>query len=102
MFENFVPATGQTLERYFSNFTTQATKLPPVGIVVLVVVSVMLMLTIERTLNDVWYVKVRRRGVFAFLLYWAIITMGPVFIGLSFAMSSYIVSLSFFASNTTF
>jgi len=101
MFENFVPATGQTLEQYFSNFTTQATKLPPVGIVVLVVVSVMLMFTIERTLNDVWYVKVRRRGVFAFLLYWAIITMGPVFIGLSFAMSSYIVSLSFFASNTT-
>lgn len=95
IFTNFVPATGKTLETYFSSFTTQAIKLPPVGIIALIVISIMLMLTIDRTLNDVWYVKVRRRGVVKFLLYWAIITIGPICIGLSFVVSSYIFSFSF-------
>lgn len=95
IFANFVPATGRTLETYFAGFTNQATKLPPVGIIALIVISIMLMLTIDRTLNDVWHVQVRRRGVVKFLLYWAIITIGPVCIGLSFVVSSYIFSFSF-------
>lgn len=100
VFENFIPATGTTLETYFSNFTRQAVKLPPVGLVVLIIVSIMLMLTIERTFNDIWKVGVRRRGLVSFVFYWAVITIGPVCLGLSFVLSSYVFSLSFIANNT--
>lgn len=100
IFANFVPATGQVVDHYLTSFISQAAKLPPLGIIMLVVVAIMLMLTIERTFNDIWYVKVRRKGVIAFLRYWAIITLAPIFIGLSFAISSYIFSLSFVARTT--
>jgi membrane protein len=101
IFENFIPATGHALEGYFSNFIGQATKLPPVGIMILIIVSIMLMLTIERTFNDIWTVTVRRRGLIASLFYWAIITMGPICLGVSFALSSYLFSSSLLAGNLT-
>lgn len=100
IFSNFVPATGEMIEKYFANFTSQAAKLPPVGIIALIAISIMLMFTIEQTFNDVWYVKVRRKGVRKFLLYWAIITIGPLSIGLSFFVSSYVFSSAVFSHNS--
>ena len=92
-FEHFVPATGKVVEGYLTTFAAQASKLSGIGIALLIITAVMLLLTIERSFNEVWRVKVGRKGVVAFLTYWAIITLGPIFIGLSFIISSYVFSL---------
>lgn len=95
IFSNFVPAKGEVVQQYLSSFAGQASKLSVVGTIFLVITAVLTMLTIERALNDIWHVQERRRGVSAWLRYWAILSLGPVFAGMSLAATTYVVSMPF-------
>ena len=53
----------------------------------------MMMATIDRALNAIWEVKAERSLAGKFLVYWAILSLGPVLIGASILVTSYIVSL---------
>jgi membrane protein len=97
VFSNFVPASGDVIQKYLQNFLGQTGKLSAVGTIFLVVTAVMTMLTIERALNDVWKITNRRKGIYSLLMYWAVLSLAPVFLGLSLAATSYVVSLPFIA-----
>jgi len=97
IFENFVPATGKIIQEYLHQFTTQVSKLSIWGTAFLIVTSLLVMFTIEQGMNKIWRVSSSRRGVPAFLLYWAILSLGPVILGLSLAASSYLFSIPFIA-----
>ncbi len=98
VFENFVPATGAVVQEYLQGFTAQARKLTAIGILFLVITSIMMMKNIEAALNRIWRVSEPRSGVSSFLLYWAVLSLGPVLIGLGLVLSSYISSLALFDS----
>lgn len=93
IFENFVPATGKVIQGYLQQFTAQVSRLSIVGIGFLFVTALLVMVTIENAMNKIWRVGVSRRGIAAFLLYWAILSLAPVLLGLSLAASSYLVSM---------
>ncbi|WP_131777345.1 YihY family inner membrane protein [Legionella impletisoli] len=95
IFENFVPATGKAVQDYLQMFTKQVSKLSILGVVFLVISALLVMYTIERSMNKIWRVSSARRGTSAFLLYWAILSLGPFLLGLSIAASSYLFSLPF-------
>ncbi|STX29914.1 ribonuclease BN [Legionella beliardensis] len=95
IFENFVPTTGKIVQNYVQDFATQVSKLSIWGVAFLFVTAILVMVTIERAMNKIWRVSSARRGVAAFLLYWAILSLGPIFLGLSLAASSYLVSMPF-------
>lgn len=101
IFENFVPSTGKALQSYLQLFTQQVSKLSIIGTVFLFVTALLVMYTIERAMNKIWRVKTSRHGVSAFLLYWAILSLAPVLLGLSLAASSYVFSLPFTQAYTT-
>jgi membrane protein len=61
---------------------------------VLVVTAFLMLVTIEKAFNTIWRVRQPRRGVSSFLLYWAILSLGPLLLGAGFAVSTYITSLS--------
>lgn len=92
VFEHFVPTTGTQLEEYFRDFAQQTNNLTSIGIVMLLVTAVMMLRKIETTFNVIWHVSVSRKGVNGFLLYWALLSLGPVMMGGTFAVSSYIIS----------
>ncbi len=92
VFAHFVPSTGSQLEEYLHGFATQARNLTSIGVVMLFVTSVLMLRKIETTFNLIWHVSVSRKGVNGFLLYWAILSLGPVLMGGTFAVSSYIAS----------
>lgn len=94
IFHNFVPSAGEALQEYLRNFTTQARQLTWIGVGVLAVTAFWMLVTIERTFNTIWRVRQPRRGVATFLLYWAILSLGPMLLGAGFAISTYIASLS--------
>lgn len=96
VFQNFVPATGDVVQEYLQGFTSQARKLTAIGVVFLVITSIMMMKNIEAALNRIWRVSEPRRGMSSFLLYWAVLSLGPVLIGLGLLLTSYIASLPFF------
>ena len=79
---------------YLTQFSRQANKLGGVGLGVLLVTAVALILTIDRTLNNIWRVKTRRPLTQRVLIYWAAITLGPVLLGASLVLTSFLVSAS--------
>ncbi|EXJ13150.1 hypothetical protein D791_00503 [Nitrincola nitratireducens] len=93
IFENFVPATGEVVHEYLKDFTDQARRLTAVGIVFLVITSIMMMKNIEAALNRIWRVTEPRKGVSSFLLYWAVLSLGPLLIGFGLLLTSYITAL---------
>ncbi|MGL4316804.1 MAG: virulence factor BrkB family protein [Pseudomonas sp.] len=94
IFHNFVPSSGETVQEYLQAFTSQARHLTWAGVVLLAVTAFMMLVTIEKAFNAIWRVRQPRRGVSSFLLYWAILSLGPLLLGVGFAVSTYIASLS--------
>lgn len=94
IFRNFVPSTGATLEEYLRNFIEQARHLTWLGVALLAVTSFFMLVTVEKTFNDIWRVRIPRRGVSSFLLYWAVLSLGPLLLGAGFAMSTYLASVA--------
>ncbi|MGP0170747.1 virulence factor BrkB family protein [Pseudomonas sp. NCHU5208] len=94
IFHNFVPSTGETVQEYLREFTGQAKQLTWIGVVLLAVTAFLMLVTIEKTFNAIWRVRQPRRGMSSFLLYWAILSLGPILLGAGFAISTYITSLS--------
>lgn len=93
IFINFVPATGQEVQGYLEQFSQQARKLTGIGIVFLAVTALLMLKNIEKTFNAIWRTRENRQGLSSFLLYWAILSLGPLCIGLALGISTYLVSL---------
>jgi membrane protein len=93
VFANFVPEFGWTIQGYLTDFSDKASKLTITGISVLVLIAIMLMATIDNAFNRIWMVKKRRNPVGRLLVYWAVLTMGPLLIGFGLASTSYLLSI---------
>ncbi|MDF2939848.1 MAG: conserved rane protein of unknown function [Gammaproteobacteria bacterium] len=92
IFNNFVPHTGKVVQRYLFGFRQHAFHLPVIGIAFLFVTAIMMMIGIENNINDIWHLRSSRKLSASVLLYWATLTIGPILLGLSIAISSYITS----------
>ena len=93
LFENFVPTAGELLHEHMRRFSANASKLSGPGILSLVVVALLLMQSIDRAFNRIWRARQKRTRVQKFLTYWAALTLGPMLIGVSILVSSYLLSL---------
>lgn len=93
MFEHFVPSTGTQIQEYLEQFSQQTANLTSVGVIMLFVTSVMMLRKVETSFNTIWHVSEARKGINGFLLYWALLSLGPVMMGGAFAVSSYVTSL---------
>ncbi|XLZ71629.1 YihY family inner membrane protein [Massilia sp. SR12] len=83
-------AISNTILSYLTMFASKATRLSAVGAVMLVLTSVAMLSMIERAFNRIWRVKNERRFVRRVLVYWALITLGPLLVGVSLSLSSHI------------
>ncbi|KXF82528.1 virulence factor BrkB family protein [Enterovibrio coralii] len=91
---NFVPASSEVLEQYLNEFVANAGKMTAVGVGFLFVVALMLISAIDASLNYIWRVKHKRAPVISFSIYWMVLTLGPVMVGTSIGVSSYLGSLN--------
>lgn len=87
-FDIFVPEFGAEVGDYLAEFSRNAANLTAVGIVGLAVTAVMLLWTIEATLNQIWRVQKQRSISVRVLIYWTILTLGPLLLGASFILTS--------------
>jgi len=93
VFENFVPASSEMLQEHLAEFSAKASRLTGVGAIFLLVVALLMMANIDRALNAIWEVRSQRRFATKFLIYWAVLSLGPILIGASVLVTSYLVSL---------
>ena len=96
IYTNFVPAAGEAVKKYLTQFSGKAARLTVIGLLFLAVTAIMLMATIEQALNDIWRVKNTRRLLRRFFTYGALLTLGPILAAASLTLTSKLFALSFF------
>jgi membrane protein len=81
-------AIANTISSNLTQFASKATKLSAVGGVALLFTSAAMIGMIERAFNQIWRVRRPRRLVQRVLIYWALVTLGPLLFGLSLTVTS--------------
>ncbi len=97
VFANFIPASGEVLRQYLQQFSQKASQLTGAGFVFLIVVALVLMANIDKAFNTIWRVKTKRSPLGKFIVYWSILSLWPLLIGVSMAVTSYLVSIPLFS-----
>ena len=91
LFESLVPESiSRQVLGSLTQFSRKASRLGLVGLIAVVVTSLALLVTIDRTLGQIWRVNRQRPWGQRVLLYWAGLTLGPLLLGGSLAISSYL------------
>ena len=91
--QSLVPeAIARQVLGYVTQFAGKASRLGGLGFAALVVSAIALVLTIDRTLNNIWRVRRPRPLAQRVLIYWAVITLGPLLLAASLGITSYVVS----------
>ncbi|RKZ93504.1 MAG: virulence factor BrkB family protein [Gammaproteobacteria bacterium] len=93
IFSNFIPSSSEQIQEYLHEFVGKASRLTLVGLFGLFAVALMLMWQIDHALNYIWGANKGKNLLRTFLTYWAVLTLGPVLMGVSLMVTSYIVSL---------
>ena len=95
LIESLVPESiARQVLSYLTQFSRKASRLGSVGLVAVLMSAVFLMVTIERTLGQIWRLRRQRPLAQRVLLYWSAITLGPLLLGASLAITSYVVTAS--------
>jgi len=97
IFSNFMPAAGNVIQSYLEQFVANSNKMTAVGTCGLIVTALLLISSVDSVLNTIWRSKNKRPIVFSFAVYWMVLTLGPLLVGASMAISSYLLSLNWLA-----
>ena len=90
IFRNFVPGISEQAAWWFQYFAGSAAQATAIGIVGTAGIGVLLLATVEDQLNALWRVTTPRPWVQRVLAYWTLITMGPLLVGMSLTLSTYL------------
>lgn len=101
IFNSFIPTAGDQVQTYMAEFIGNASGMGAIGILSLVIVALLLISNIDKTLNTIWQSKSERPLIFTFAIYWMVLTLGPLLMGSSVIMSSYLVGLANYAEEYT-
>lgn len=95
LIESLIPdSIARQVLGYLTQFAGKASRLGGVGLGALFLTALALILTIDRTLNGIWRVRQPRPLGQRVLVYWALMTLGPLLLALSLSLTSYALSVS--------
>ncbi|MEI8402107.1 MAG: YihY family inner membrane protein [Alcaligenaceae bacterium] len=84
------PSVSDNIMSYLNEFAAQASRLTAIGGGFLVLTVVSLIMSVESALNTLWRVDRQRRVTHRLLVYWAVITLGPVLTGASLYATAFL------------
>jgi membrane protein len=88
------PDIAKQVFTYLNQFAGKAGQIGWAGALVLLVTALALILTIDRKLNDIWRVRQPRSFTQRVLVYWAVLTLGPLLLAGSLTVTTYAVTAS--------
>jgi len=94
LIQSLVPSQKEVVIDYLERFIegANAGSLGAIGTVFLFLAVILLVADVERAFNDIWGVSRGRSWLQRFQVYWPLITVGPVLVGLSFSMTAAIAT----------
>ncbi|WP_294953840.1 virulence factor BrkB family protein [uncultured Gilliamella sp.] len=101
IYSNLVPTASDTIQNYLEQFIANTKKMTFAGVIGLIVTSLLLINTINTALNHIWKTKRKRSFMYNLTMYWTILTLGPILVGSSVAVSYYIFSLKWLSVAAT-
>ncbi|HZW25751.1 MAG TPA: YihY family inner membrane protein [Gallionella sp.] len=84
----------RVITHYMTQFTESAMRLTALGIGLLALTAMFLLLTIEHAFNVIWRVTEPRPLFKRLVIHWAALTLAPLLVGASLALTSWLVGLS--------
>ena len=91
---NLVPDTGLKISEFLTHFIEAAGKVTAFGAIGLIATSILLLLTIEGALNQVLKVTKPRALRQRLLVFWALMTIGPLLLGTGLSSFGYFAGKS--------
>lgn len=91
---NLLPESSQEVAAYLRNFSQQAKNLTGVGVLILTITAVLMLRNVERAFNNIWRNRANRGAVSSFLLYWAVLSLAPVMLGLGLGIQAYLYAVA--------
>lgn len=92
---NLVPEiAGKIITVYMEEFRRNAARLTTLGLALLFASAVALMYTVDRSINAIWRVRSARPAWISVLSYVVLLSIGPILIGISVSITTYLLSLS--------
>ena len=88
VFTNFVPASGVQIQEYLTGFLDSVGGLTLAGTFFLIITALLLMVRIEQAFNLIWRVPTARSIRNRVVMYWAVLTLGPMALGAAIALSA--------------
>jgi len=88
IFSNFMPAAGEQIQSYLETFLSSVSSLTLPGTITLIITALLLMFRIELALNRIWRVDQSRTITNRIVMYWSVLTLGPILIGAAIALSA--------------
>lgn len=67
------------------------------GAVGLIVTALLVISSVDGALNHIWRSRTQRPIVYSFAIYWMVLTLGPILVGASMAISTYLLSIRWLA-----
>jgi membrane protein len=92
LMRTLVPEVGQQVRQAVAGFIGNAGNLTAIGILSLVVTAVLLLVTIEDALNRIFRVDQSRPALSRLLVYWTVVTLGPILLGASLSITDWLFS----------
>ena len=94
IFSNFVPTSGEVIQEYISGFVEKSRNLNVTMPLFVFVTSIMMMYTMEKALNRIWDTKPSGYLLKKVVMYWTVLTMGPLLVLGGLALTSYMFAYS--------
>jgi membrane protein len=94
VFSNLLPSSVNTVKGHLDSFVGNVGGLTGLGVIGLGVTAMLLLATIETVMNVIFRVRNRRAVMSRVLMYWAVLSLGPVLMGASLSLSTYIFALT--------
>ena len=101
VFANFLPSSSAALQSELQGFSDNAGNLTSISFMFLFVTAFMMLVTIEKSFNKIWQVPEPRGGLQRFLVYWAVLSLGPALIAGGMLISLYFKALPFISELDT-
>ena len=100
--QSMLPNTGNSVQVYLRQFISATGKLTTGGVVGLGVTALLTLTTIDTAFNAIFRVARQRPMVSRILVYWAVLTFGPLLLGASSSLSGGLFALRKTLTGATF